>query len=71
VLDLARLYGRSDLGDVALELLACLALRVKGPELRRVRALQWRQTLSFRYAWLWLRAWGAASEEPATFEHFA
>lgn len=62
VLDLARLYARQDLPDVALELLACLALRVRGPELRRVRALQWRLTLAFRFAWLWLRSFGERGE---------
>ena len=71
VLDLARLYARSDLPDVALELLSCLALRARGADLRRLRALQWRLTLSFRFAWLWLRAWGDSAEEPATFEHYA
>ncbi len=65
VIDLARLYARSDLGDVSLELLSCLALRARGRELRQVRALQWRLTLSFRFAWLWLRSLNPAGEEPA------
>ena len=56
VLDLARLYVRNDQADVSLELLSCLALRVRGALLRQVRALQWRITLSPRYAYLWLRA---------------
>ncbi len=56
VLDLARLYTKTDQADIALELLTCLALRVRGTMLRRVRALQWRVTLDPRYAFLWLRA---------------
>ena len=56
VLDLARLYAKAEQADVALELLSCLAARVHGRTLRQVRALQWRITLSFRFAWLWLRA---------------
>ena len=56
VFDLARLYARTDQADSALELLSCLALRVRGSLLRRVRALQWRITLSPRFAFLWLRA---------------
>jgi thioredoxin-like negative regulator of GroEL len=56
VLDLARLYARTDQVESALELLACLALRVRGRWLRRVRALQWRITLAPRFAFLWLRA---------------
>ena len=55
-IDLARLYIGTDQVEVALELLASLIGRVHGPELRKVRALQWRITLSFRHAWLWLRA---------------
>jgi tetratricopeptide (TPR) repeat protein len=55
-IDLARLYMRTDQVDVALELLASLAKRVCGQELRKVRALRWRITLSFRDGWLWLRA---------------
>jgi tetratricopeptide (TPR) repeat protein len=54
-IDLARLYRRTDQVEVALELLASLAERVRGPELRKVRALRWRITLSFRDGWLWLR----------------
>ncbi len=46
---------QTDQVGVALELLAALTERVRGKELRRVRALQWRITLSFRHAWLWLR----------------
>jgi tetratricopeptide (TPR) repeat protein len=71
VLDLARLYGRSDLPEVALELLSCLALRAQGADLRKVRALQWRLTLGFRFAWLWLRAWGSSPDDAAAFEKFA
>jgi len=55
-IDLARLYRGTDQVEVALELLASLAERVRGRELRKVRALQWRITLSFRDGWLWLRA---------------
>jgi len=59
-IDLARLYMRTDQVEVALELLASLAERVRGRELRKVRALRWRITLSFRDGWLWLRALLAA-----------
>ena len=55
-IDLARLYMGTDQVEVALELLASLVERVHGQELRKVRALQWRITLSFRDGWLWLRA---------------
>lgn len=55
-LDLAQLYARCDLRVAAYELLAILAYRVEGWELCRVRARQWRLTLSFHDAWRWLRA---------------
>jgi tetratricopeptide (TPR) repeat protein len=55
-IDLARLYMGTDQVEVALELLASLGERVRGRELRKVRALHWRITLSFRDGWLWLRA---------------
>jgi tetratricopeptide (TPR) repeat protein len=55
-IDLARLYMRTDQVEVALELLSALPERAHGPDLRKVRALQWRITLSFRDGWLWLRA---------------
>ncbi len=71
VLDLARLYARSDLPDAALELLSCLAQRARGADLRKLRALQWRLTLSFRFAWLWLRAWNDVAEDAKTSEHYA
>jgi tetratricopeptide (TPR) repeat protein len=58
--DLARLYMRTDQVEVALELLTSLAERTRGRELRKVRALQWRITLSFRDGWLWLRAFFTA-----------
>jgi len=61
-LDLAQLYARTDQIDTALELLSCLALRVRGPLLRQVRALQWRITLAPRFAFLWLRAFGENGE---------
>lgn len=68
-LDLARLYARSDRAGAACELLAGLERRVSGRDLRRVRGLQWRLTLSFAHAWQWLQAaigWGAPAEpEPA------
>jgi thioredoxin-like negative regulator of GroEL len=55
-LDLAGLYVRSGLAEAALELLASLAGRVRASELRRVRGLQWRITLSPQHARLWLRS---------------
>jgi thioredoxin-like negative regulator of GroEL len=55
-IDLARLYMGTGQVEVALELLASLAERVRAQDLRKVRALQWRITLSFRDGWLWLRA---------------
>jgi tetratricopeptide (TPR) repeat protein len=68
-LDLARLYARSDRTRAACELLSGLEQRVAGRDLRRVRALQWRLTLSFEHAWSWLQAvvgWGTpAADEPA------
>jgi hypothetical protein len=48
--------------EVALELLASLAERIRIQDLRKVRALQWRITLSFRDGWLWLRALLAAQQ---------
>jgi tetratricopeptide (TPR) repeat protein len=55
-LDLAFLYAKTDQIDAALELLTCLAVRVRGRTLRRVRGLQWRITLSPRFAVQWLRS---------------
>ena len=63
-IDLARLYMRTDQVDAALELLAAIVERVEGKELHRVRALQWRMTLSFRHGWLWLRALFSAQSGP-------
>ncbi len=65
-LDLAALYAQTGQLEVALEMLSSLAPRVWGRDLRRVRWLQWRITLSFRHAWLWLQALlgGGAGEEP-------
>jgi thioredoxin-like negative regulator of GroEL len=63
-LDLARLYSRTDRAGAALELLAPLAARVQGRGLRRVRALQWRITLSFRFAARWLQALQRECFEP-------
>ena len=56
VLDLARLYARTDQSDSALELLAALAHRCEPATAQRVRSLQWRITLAPRFAWLWLRS---------------
>ena len=58
LLDLAKLYAANDQGDLALELLTTLSCRVQGAMLRRVRLMQMRLTLSFRFAFLWLRALG-------------
>jgi len=55
-IDLARLYMRTDQFDVALELLAALVERTSARDLHKIRALQWRMTLSLRHGWLWLRA---------------
>ncbi len=55
-LDMAGLYTRTDQVGVALELLESLARRSTARQLRRVRWMQLRITLSFRHAWLWLRA---------------
>ena len=41
----------------ALELLGALAARCDPECARRVRSLQWRITLSPRFAWLWLQSW--------------
>jgi len=59
LLDLATLYKGNGQGDLALELLSTLSCRVSGSMLRRVRLLQLRLTLSFRFIYLWLRAFGA------------
>jgi len=56
VIDLARLYARTDQTDAALDLLGALASRCEGRNARRVRALQWRITLSFRFLALWIQA---------------
>lgn len=55
-LDLAALYAGTDQSHAALELLAALSVRVSGRQLRRVRALQLRLTLSPAAAWAWLQA---------------
>ena len=60
VLDLALLYARTDQTDAALELLTAMAARCDPEDAtaaRRIRSLQWRITLSPRFAWLWLHAW--------------
>ena len=68
LIDLAALYAASDQPELALELLATLALRVQGPMLRRVRALQLRLTGSPRFAWLWLRSFGRSESLPPAVE---
>lgn len=69
VLDLARLYSRTDQSDSALELLAALTSRCDSATAQRVRSLQWRITLAPRFAWLWLRALlGVAPEMPEALE---
>jgi hypothetical protein len=62
LLDLARLYAANDQADLALELLSTLSCRVNGTMLRRVRALQLRLTLSFRFVYLWLRTFGGRED---------
>ena len=57
VLDLARLYSRTDQTDAALELLTALATRCDPETGRHARSLQWRITLSPRFAWLWVQSW--------------
>jgi tetratricopeptide (TPR) repeat protein len=56
LLDLARLYSAQGQGELALELLANLAPRVAGPDLRKVRWLQLQLTLSARHFLLWLKS---------------
>ncbi len=63
LLDLAELYAANDQSDLALELLSTLAVRVEGRKLRRVRRLQFRLTLSPRYAFLWLRGFGKKRDD--------
>jgi len=74
VLDHARLYARSDQADAALELLSSLAIRTQAGAQRRIRGLQWRITLSFRHAWLWLNSiwdeWFLPKEKPASLSSF-
>ncbi len=63
LLDLATLYAGNDQCDLALEILSTLSCRTQGSMLRRVRLLQFRQSLSFRYFFLWLRAFGRSPGE--------
>ena len=56
VLDLAKLYARTDQTDASHELLQGLASRCNDEVARKVRSAQWRLTLSPRYAWLWLQS---------------
>jgi thioredoxin-like negative regulator of GroEL len=65
LLDLATLYTANDQADLALELLSTLSCRVRGVMLRRVRLLQLRLTLSLRYVYLWIRAFGETEFEPS------
>lgn len=67
LLDLATLYTANDQADLALELLSTLSCRVHGAMLRRVRLLQLRLTLSFRFFYLWLRAIGESEKTSADF----
>ena len=64
-LDLARLYARTGMEAVALEILDSLSRRVTDAELRRVRALQLRITCSPQHAWLWLRSLQPGAPRPA------
>lgn len=66
LLDLAELYAANDQTDLALELLSTLSCRVSGRELRRVRRLQFRLTLSPRFLYLWLRSFGGRGGVPST-----
>ena len=47
-----------------LELLSTLSCRVSGAMLRRVRLMQLRGTLSFRFVYLWIRAFGSPESTP-------
>lgn len=67
LLDLARLYAAQGQSELALELLANLAPRVEGRDLRKVRWLQLTLTLSARHLLLWLKAFFIA-REPETLE---
>lgn len=56
VLDLVRLLARTSQREEALRLLEGLGSRSSGPDLRRVRAAEFRLSPGFRRAWRWLRA---------------
>ena len=62
LMDLAQLYAAQDQTDLALELLATLACRVQGADLRRVRWLQFTLTLSARHLFLWMRSFFGGHE---------
>lgn len=62
LLDLARLYAAQGQTELALELLANLAPRVAGRDLRRVRWHQLTLTLSARHFFLWLKSFFGSSE---------
>lgn len=55
-LDLARCLAAAGRGEEAEHLLLETAQRAWGPELRRVRAAQWRMAPTLRHTWLLLRA---------------
>ncbi len=55
-LDLARLLSKTGREEEALHLLAQLATRTHGDELRRIRKTQWRITPTLIHTWLWLRS---------------
>ena len=63
--DLATLYAANDQADLALEMLSTLSCRVTGATLRRVRFLQLRLTLSFRFVYLWLRTFSERHDDSA------
>jgi len=63
--DLATLYAANDQADLALEMLSTLSCRVTGAMLRRVRFLQLRLTLSFRFVYLWLRTFSERHDDSA------
>jgi tetratricopeptide (TPR) repeat protein len=62
LLDLAQLYATQDQTELALELLATLACRVEGADLRRVRWLQFTLTFSARHLLLWLKSFFVTRE---------
>lgn len=55
-LDLGRLLGKTRQRPEAMLLLQELSSRVRGRQLRKVRALEFRLSPGLHYGWLWLRA---------------